>query len=269
METDAGLDGFLSESHAYEAEISRANRDAFDIARRINRECHSLLFNKAEVHNRDGQAMLVAALFLRALQHYQASILLLSKGLVASGRVAIRAELEAVFAIRAVADSEQNYRAFVNDHLHERLELIKKARQHPEYPMMQRLLDAVSDEDFARLKEQVKRAGAVNKLTTKVLSERAGLHPLYVSVYRLLSAAVHSGARELDAYLMLDADGEVREIDYATGLHEVSDLLLTAGDFILLGSDAVCRQFEITSFAEPRRELSAAIVAGMENSPED
>lgn len=68
METDAGLDGFLSENHAYEAEISRSNHDAFDLARRINRECHSLIFNKVEVHNRDGQSMVVVALFLRALQ---------------------------------------------------------------------------------------------------------------------------------------------------------------------------------------------------------
>ena len=269
METDTGLDGFLSESHAYEAEISRANGDAFDIARRINRECHSLIFNKVEVYNRDGQSMVVAALFLRTLQHYQAAILLLKKGLVASGRVAIRAELEAVFATRAVADSEANLQAFVNDDLHERLELIKKARKHADYPMMQRLLESVSDEDFAQLTERVKRAGAIQKLTTKILSEQAGLHSLYVSVYRLLSVAVHSGARELDAYLILDADGEVREIDYATGLHEVSDLLLTASDFILLGSDAVCRQFEIKSFAEVRRNLSAAVVARMENSPKD
>lgn len=72
-----------------------------------------------------------------------------------------------MFAIRAVADSEANLRAFVNDDLHERLELIKKARKHPDYPMMQRLLESVSDEDFAQLMERVKRAGAIQSSPPK------------------------------------------------------------------------------------------------------
>lgn len=259
MNSDMGLDGFLSESAHLETKILDINGKAFSLARRINRECHSLIFNKVEVHNGDGQAMLVAALFLRALQHYQAGILLLAKGLVASGKVAIRAELEAVFAVRAVAADEAHFRAFVNDDLRERLDLIKKARKHHDYAILQRLREAVSDEDFAKLSDQVKRAGASKKVTTKCLSEQAGLHDLYVSAYAILSRAAHSGVRELDAYLLVGTHGEVQEIDYATGLDEVADNLMTASDFVLLGADAVCRQFEITSFDATRGELSKAI----------
>ncbi|MBA3447756.1 MAG: hypothetical protein H0T56_09135 [Pseudaminobacter sp.] len=267
MESDAGLDGFLTENLPFEAEIALTNGETFSLARRINQECHSLIFSNAEVRNRDGQSMLVATLFLRALQHFQAGILLLGKGLVASGKVAIRAELEAVFAVRAIAADEANFRAFVNDDLRERLELIKKARKY-DYPILQRLREAISDKDFARLEDQVKRAGAAKKVTTAALSEQAELHHLYVSAYSILSRAAHSGVRELDAYLVSGLNGEVREIDYAPELDDVTDMLLTACDFILLGSDAVCHQFEITSFADMRRELSQAIV-NMESSRED
>ena len=263
MESDAGLDGFLMENLPYEAEISRTNAEALNLARRINRECHSLIF-KADVRNRDGQSILVAALFLRVLQHFQAGILLLSKGLIASGKVAIRAELEAVFAVRAIAADENNSRAFVNDDLRERLELIKKARRY-DYPILQRLKEEVSDEDFAQLSDRVKIAGATKKVTTADLSEQAELHYLYVSAYRILSRAAHSGVREIDAYLISDPGGEVREIDYAPELRDVTDMLLTACDFILLGSEAVCLRFNISTFADIRREFSTAM-AELESS---
>lgn len=259
MEDDEGLDGFLMENLPYEAEISRTNGEALNLARRINRECHSLIVNNTDIRNRDGQSMLVAALFLRVLQHFQAGILLLSKGLIASGKVAIRAELEAVFAVRAVAANETNMRAFVNDDLHERLQLIKKAREHHDYPILQRLREAISDADFVQLKERVRLANATKKVTTAELSKQAELHYLYVSAYRILSRAAHSGVRELEAYLITRPDGEVGEIDYAPELDEVRDMLLTACDFILLGSDAVCRQFEISTFADTRRDLSEAM----------
>ena len=48
MESEEGLDGFLMENQPFEAEISRANGEALNVARRINRECHSLIF-KADV----------------------------------------------------------------------------------------------------------------------------------------------------------------------------------------------------------------------------
>ncbi|MDP9875262.1 hypothetical protein [Agrobacterium tumefaciens] len=49
-------DGFLSErSGKLEGDIYAAYHDLFDGARRINRDCHELLFS-ADIRNRDGQA---------------------------------------------------------------------------------------------------------------------------------------------------------------------------------------------------------------------
>jgi hypothetical protein len=261
MESNAELDGFLMEGLSLEIEVSRNNSEDFDIAHKINRECHSLIFDHMKVRNRDGQSMLVAALFLRALQRFQASILLFRKGLVASGKVAIRAELEATFAVRAIAADEGNLRAFVKDELRARWEIMKNARKY-DYPIMKRVREGISDEDFSRLTEQVSSANLKDKLSTSTLSKWAELHELYVSTYSFLSQAAHSGVRELDAYFILGADGEVSEIEYAPKREEVTDLLLTACEFVLLGSDAVCRQFEIESFGHVRREFAAAM-AGM------
>ncbi len=258
MEPDAGLDGFFAEPQYWERQISSSHDEIFTLAREVNRECHSLIFNEADIRNKDGQGMLAAALFLRVLQHFQAGMLLLSKGMVASGKVAIRAELEAVFALGAVTADEANFRAFVNDDLRERLDLIKKAQKY-DYAILKPLRDAVTDEQFAQLSREAQNAGVANKVTTSLLSRQAGLHDLYVSVYSLLSRSVHSGVGAVDAYLIADSNGDVREIEYAPELDEVGDTLLTACDFLLLASDAICHQFEITNFGEIRKRLHAAL----------
>lgn len=254
-----GQDGFLPDDVSYVTEISRENIEILDLARRVNRECHSLVFG-ADIRNRDGQAMVVAALFLRALQHFQAAILLLSRGMIASGKVAIRAELEAVFATRAIAADEMNFRAFVNDDLRQRLYLIKASRKY-EYPIMQRLRQEITEEEFSRLEEEVKMAGALSKVTISDLSRQAQLHDLYVSIYPVLSTAAHSGIKELDTYFVLGSDGAVEEIEYAPEREGAGDYLTTACDFILLGTDAICHQFEIANFNDVRRELSAVVAS--------
>ena len=107
METDDGLNGFLpSQPLPFEVHIDRSHGAVTELAKRINRECHRLIFG-VKISKDDLRGQFLAALFLRALQHYQASVLLLSKGLVASGRVSTRATLESVFAIGTVARSDE------------------------------------------------------------------------------------------------------------------------------------------------------------------
>lgn len=251
-------DGFLGALSDHEEAISRKYGSAFDLARRINQECQSLILDRVEVKNHDGQAMLVAGLFLRTLEHYQAAILLLEKGMVAAAKVAIRAELEATFALRAAAADFVNYKAIVNDNLRERLELIEKARKY-DYPILHSLRGAISDELYADLKQRAESAGIKKKLTVKDLSEQAGLHNLYVSVYTLLSRAAHSLVGDIDAYFIVDTDGEIREMDCAPGLDDVENLLLTAADVALLASDAVCSQFGVGELTAIRTELAQHI----------
>jgi hypothetical protein len=77
MSFEFDSDGFLTEKRGQlEASIDGAYGDLLARARQINRDCHELLF-AADVRNRDTSAMLIATLFMRALEHYQASLLLM------------------------------------------------------------------------------------------------------------------------------------------------------------------------------------------------
>src|SRR5690349_4902197 len=96
-------DGFLTDrSNELEAGVHASYGSLFAGVRQINHDCHALLFS-ADVRNRDCQAIIIATLFMRALEHYQATIILLGRGLIAAARGTLRALVETTFKMRAIA----------------------------------------------------------------------------------------------------------------------------------------------------------------------
>lgn len=236
-------DGFLTHRRGtLEAGIDGAHGCLFARARQINRDCHQLLF-AADIRNRDLEGVLVATLFMRALEHYQATLILLGMGLIAPAKVTLRATLEAVFTTRAVAANEDALRAFINDDLLQRRKLIRKAKQH-DHINLEELREALTDDIIDRLHKQIEASGA-KRLTTEDLSKFADMHDWYTTEYAMLSKATHTNVRELEAYLSLDESGETRSLDYAPSIEEIPDLVLTVAHCILLAANAVARTFDM------------------------
>lgn len=71
--------GFLSEdAEAFAKEIEKAYEDFFQLCYDINKFAQITKF-KFEVHNKDGQEVITACLFIRILEGYQSGILLIKK----------------------------------------------------------------------------------------------------------------------------------------------------------------------------------------------
>lgn len=234
-------DGFLTQRRdRLEASIRGPRETVFARAYQINRDCHSLLFS-ADVHNEDPREMLVAVSFIRALEHYQAAVLLLAAGLVAPAKVVIRAALEAVFTTRAIARDEATFKTFIMNDLLQRRRLVRKAQQH-EHTNLLELRGALTADFVRELEAEIQRTGAKPQ-TTEELSRLAGMHDWYTTAYAMLSQATHTAVRELECYLAFDGDGKVRSIEYAPSLEDISWLLLTAAHCVVLGGDAVVETF--------------------------
>jgi len=241
MSFEFDSDGFLTDRRGVlEADINKVHGALFARARQINRDCHKLLF-AADIRNRDVQHLLIAPLFVRALEHYQATLILLGMGLIAPARVLLRATVEAVFTTRAVAADEKTLGAFINADLLQRRKMIKKAQQH-DHINLEELREAITPELVEGLEEQIKASGA-KAFTAEELSKLAGMHEWYTTHYALLSKATHTNVRELESYLSFDEAGEVRSLTYAPSLEEIPLLILTAAQCILLGAAAFAGTF--------------------------
>ncbi len=250
-------DGFLTQRRdRLEASIRGAREPLFARAHQINRDCHRLVFS-ANVHSQDPREMLVAVSFIRALEHYQAAVLLLAAGLVAPAKVAIRAALEAVFTTRAIARDEAALKAFVMNDLLQRRKLVRKVQQH-EHTNLLEFRGALTADFVRQLEAEIQKTG-VKPQTTEELSKVAGMHDWYTTAYAMLSQATHTAVRELECYLAFDGDGNARSVEYAPSLEDISWLLLTAAHCILLGGDAVAETFglQYESRAEHLRFIEA------------
>lgn len=236
-------DGFLSaRSGELEGDIYAAYHDLFKRARRINRDCHELLFS-ADIRNRDGQAIIVATLFMRALEHYQATVTLLGRGIISSARVTLRALVEATFKVRAVATNADAYKIFILEDLVHRKKLINKAKKNG-HPDFEESLAAIPDDLVKELEQQIRTTGA-KELTTKEWSELAGMHDWYLTNYALLNKAVHTSVRELEDYLKIGNSGEIQQFRYAPSMHELPLLILTAAHCVLIAAWAFDKEFEM------------------------
>lgn len=236
-------DGFLTERRSLlETTIRRDSETLFSRAYQVNRECHRLLFASTP-HNRDGREVLVVVSFIRALEHFQATVLLLGSGIIAPAKVALRATLEAVFTARAIARHDEALKEFITDDLLQRRKLIRKAQQH-DHTNLEELRSAITPELLQGLDEQIKEVAA-KSLTTERLSQLAGMHDWYTTVYAMLSKTTHSHARDLECYLRLDEGDKIQSLEYAPSIAEVPNLLLTGTHAILLGAEAVAEVFQL------------------------
>ncbi len=237
-------DGFLTARRGLlQAAIRLVSEAAFVRAEQINRECHRLLF-AATLHNADAREVLVAVAFIRALEHYQATLHLLCSGIIAPAKVALRATLEAVFTARAIARSDEALKEFITDDLLQRRKLIRKAKQH-EHTNLEELRGAITEELVQHLDAEIKEIEA-KSLTTERLSQLAGMYDWYTTHYAMLSKVAHSHVRDLECYLLLDENDKIWSLEYAPSIEEVPNLLITAAHCILLGGDAVAQTFGLS-----------------------
>ncbi|WP_378074786.1 DUF5677 domain-containing protein [Chelativorans intermedius] len=249
-------DGFLTHrSSELEGEINTAHHRLFACARHINHDCHELLFS-ADIRNRDIRAIIVATLFMRLLEHYQAVIVLLNRGMIAPARAALRALVETTFKMRAVATERSAPKAFIAEDLVARKKLINKARNN-EYPNLEETRKAISDELVRELEQEILATGA-KTLSTEEWSRRADMHDWYITNYALLSKAVHTQVRDLEAYLRIGESCEIEEFHYAPGMDDIPLLILTAAHCLLIGASAFDGEFEL-GFG-PKGELHSKMV---------
>ena len=142
--------GFLGESvEKWSGEFRKKYRHLLNRCEQLNRDVHSLLFS-IKMHTEDGREIIVACLFMRAVEFYQAAIFSLEKGMQTLTKTVFRSLLESVFILRAVAQDDKMLKAYiVNDEI-ERLKMTNKALNNTTPN-----LESLQKEDLHKVKNEI------------------------------------------------------------------------------------------------------------------
>ena len=229
-------EGFLLEHiEEYRQHICQNHEPQRALVYEINRFCQRVKFDM-HVHNRDGQEIFSAALFIKILSDVQAAVLLLERGLSSQARSLLRVALEALIVLGKLAKSYDFVEAFIRYGEQQRLNLVRAIRQNPA-----RSLDDIRPEiteEVAREIEQI--VGDIPRRNLEQWARELGFSHFYDAQYRIYSGDIHSHPRALERYLETDATGEyavinwgpAMEKDLRTEFLESARLLLVSLSFI-------------------------------------
>lgn len=244
--------GFLDADAATWIEKHREDHaHLFNVCEEINRLSQGSL-HKLQVHNEDVQEILISLLFIRSLGVYQASILLIERGICAEARILMRNHLEILFKLRAISRDREVAKAYVYEDEVFRKKFINKfkmlsddVKQSQGNPQLDDLLKTINKN--IESKDIVERQ-------TQWYAQRAALEQLYNSAYSYFSGSVHANVRELEGLLKVDETGNIKEVQYGPDrADDLDKLLLTAGEAQCLILEDISRVFTL--------EIEAAVAA--------
>ena len=132
-------------------------------------------------------------------------VLLLERGIVASGKAMIRCALEGLFNLAACAADPKIALAFIDADHPERKRGSRSLSQVQSLPEEKKSeLRAIQQDEDAQVKELKSK-----RLTTRDMAHIGGLEDLYLTLYWEFSLPVHSSVRDLDKHLQTNSDGEI------------------------------------------------------------
>ncbi len=233
-------EGFLAEHiNQWIEKHRKENSELFKLCEDINRFSHSTMLN-ITIHNKYLPEIIGASLYIKAMSNFQGVILMAERGMINEAKALLRCLLECQFAIVAVDKDKNIVDQFVlkdqlqrRDYLKAYVRNKKAGIAHPEdAPSLEEIDNLLQD-----IKKQIKKK-SIKKLTKRDLAEKAGLLTTYDSAYKILSGTIHVNARDLEQYLDLNDEGEIKGFIWGPDVEEIDAILFTAAEsmfFILVG----------------------------------
>lgn len=205
------LDGFLAEGmHSQIASFREQFQDWFALAHDVNRLALRWLHHSVAPNVKTFQEFMVAALMLRAIQSFQAAVILAERGIVADARSLARIVCETAIAVGVAAIDETFIDRMASAHQLHRLKVANATLNDREVGPS---LTAETQQDLLALVEEVtqqygKRGPA--SINWEAEANRANMSGLYLMVYRGTSGdAVHATALSMERHVVVGPDKEI------------------------------------------------------------
>ena len=208
----------------------------FSLANQVNSHSLSSMF-QLDAHNQVIHELMLASLYLRTLHNYQGAILMAERGMVTQARVLARAMLDSIFPLVAISKDHEFAKVYAENHLLQQVKYYEKAKKL-ENARIPEIDDPKNLEKEEELRKQIKDLG-VKHITTEELARRADLYEWYLTAYALLSGTVHSRAGDLEEYLVLTEEQEIKELDWGPRTKGMKTLMMTAIESMLIAVEHI------------------------------
>ncbi len=220
------LHGFIGQEIVAWVEANKkAHKELFEEAEKLNNDCYRIL-GDLKINKNDLRQTVIACLFPRCMELFQATYILVARGMCPSANIIFRSLMETTFALCATAKDDEALEAYIlNDELW-RLKLTNKMLRHKGDTFAEishEALQEINTELAKKIKGQ-----KIKKFSTEEFSKRAGLHDWYVTAYASTSNAVHATIRDMEQYLEIDEKDDIKAIRFGPTDKDIHTILSVA-----------------------------------------
>lgn len=155
------------------------------------------------------------------------------RGLLPQSRSLTRTMIDALFTLCAISKDKKYADEFIQEDHRNRLRFLNKYRElHGGLP------PEVDIEEIESLEKELKEEIQDNEIKKKSFeqwSKDAGMHDWYLSAYSVLSDSVHTKVKDLERYLVLDENNEIKDFRWGPDDHDIETLLMTHIQSMIIG----------------------------------
>jgi hypothetical protein len=194
--------GFLSEAaREVRKEVHRRYATHVELLYSINRHAVTLQ-HTLTIHPEKIEQTIGAVLYARTLASTQSSALLLEYGLPSQARTVLRAALESLFPLAAIAKQPNIATSLIASHDADRKTLVDRIQRWKDPALRASIESKISDAELDAISKSTGKATNIYDL-----AKLADMEDWYLTLYTLLSFAAHAKISDLDRHVVLNANG--------------------------------------------------------------
>lgn len=262
--------GFLGKQAG---EWTRNHRQKWDAAFRDLEELNSVCLEyigRVSIKKDNGKHITAAALFSRCLEVFESVVVLLERGFANPVRALLRVLLEPTLNLGAIATDGTFWLDYVHQDQLERRKTVNVVRD-PTRTHFDNIRELATPGLLTEIENEI-ATDSITKVTAEETARRAGMIAFYDTMYRTLSAPIHTRVREIERHLVVNSDGVVEKFNFAPDGRETGLLAGTAATILcnaltkFSGVIAVPLHDDLAARAGPPKQRLDELLA--QNEPE-
>jgi len=242
MTTPYNHNGFLDGPiHSWILRHREQFEAVFEEAKALNRHCHEFI-DGLRVDLGNEKQIVTSVLFARLLELYQGAFVIAERGLTTPLRILFRTFLEAFFHHAAIHIDATYLNEYLNQFYVQRKKLINRLRKSTS-PRLDDLRQGIDEALVSEIERTINEKGA-RRVSVEEVARRAHLHDVYVTVYEILSRAIHTSASDLESHIRFcEKTGKIQGSRYGPSSEETRRVLCLMGMWLAEALEQVSNTF--------------------------
>ena len=236
--------GFLGqEIKEKKLELEIKFKDIFEECYRVNEFAQNVKVN-FKINKKNAQEVYAVCCFIKILNGFQASIILLRYGLTIESNLILRCLLETFIVLKNIGEKKGFVKDYIESDKRNRLKFMNVFNNN-DNESFQDIKKYATKKRRGELKNEIERE-KIEKLNWEELAKKVGLKDYYDTVYRFTSAiSVHPTPRAIEQYLITDEKQNIISFYLGPREKEIPIVLITEAKILLYTLELMLKLFNI------------------------